>query len=164
MMVTEQKISHFVKIWKPLVKDIFQRVKNFFWNMTYRSKLLILCLLTVPLLCWEIFFLFSQDNPHFQGTHCFLYRHDLHSKTLPSKLKIFIDSSVKTINWIKVCALNYRLLMLLCQDYVSEYSVSLFNTEVHWLSSVRALMCFFELWKEVKAFLNDRYYDNVKKM
>ena len=48
------------------------------------------------------FILLNQDNPHLQGTHCFLYRHDLISKTLPSKLKNDIDSSVKTIKWINV--------------------------------------------------------------
>ena len=62
------------------------------------------------------------------------------SKTLPSKLENAIDSSVKTFNRIKGRALNHRLLKSLCQDYVSEHSVLLLNTEVHWLLNEKAFL------------------------
>jgi len=51
----------------------------------------------------------KEEIPHLQGTHCFLQRHALASNTLPSKLTKLADISVKTINWIKGCALNQRL-------------------------------------------------------
>ena len=36
--------------------------------------------------------------------------------------------------------------------------------EVRWLSCGRALTRFFELRKEVKVFLKEREYDNIKEM
>ena len=37
-----------------------------------------------PTMLGNFFFvLVNEDNPHLQGTHCFLYRHALMSKTLP---------------------------------------------------------------------------------
>ena len=110
------------------------------------------------------FALLKQDIPHLLGTHCFLHRHALASKTLPSKSKNVLDICVRTINWIRGRALNHRLFKSLCQDYGSEHSVLLFHTEVRWLSRGRALTRFFELRKEVKAFLKERDYDHVKEM
>ena len=52
----------------------------------------------------------------------------------------------------------------MCQDYGSEHSVLLFHTEVRWLSRGRALTGFFELRKEVKAFLKESDYDHAKEM
>ena len=40
----------------------------------------------------------KQEISHLQGTHCFLHRHALASKTLLPKLKNVLDTSVKTIN------------------------------------------------------------------
>ena len=61
-------------------------------NITWTSKLLVLCVLTVPLLCLEInksgsFALLKQDIPQLEGTHCFLHRHTLALKTQHSKIK-----------------------------------------------------------------------------
>ena len=36
-----------------------------------------------PAMLGFFFVLLNQDNAHLQGTHCFLYRHALISKTLP---------------------------------------------------------------------------------
>ena len=84
------------------------------------------------------FELLKQDIPPLQGTPCFVHRHALSSQILPSKLKNVLDISMKTINWIRGCALNLRLFKLLCQGYGSEHSVILFHTEVCWLSCGRA--------------------------
>ena len=113
----------------------------------------------------RVFFaLLKQDISHLQGTYCFLHRHTLASKTLPSKSKNVLDICVKTINLIRGRALNHRLFKSLCQDYGSEHSVLLFHTEVRWLSRGRALTRFFELRKEVKVFLKERDYDIIKEM
>ena len=71
---------------------------------------------------------------------------------------------MRTINWIRGRALNHRLFKSLCQDYGSEHSVLLFHTEVRWLSRGRALTRFFELRKEVKAFLKELYYEHFKEI
>ena len=99
-----------------------------------------------------------------QGTHCFLHRHALEPKTLPWKLQKLLDIFVKVINWIRCRALNHRIFKSLCQDYGSEHLVLLFRTEVRWLSRGRDLTRFFELRKEVKAFLKERHYDHAKEM
>ena len=110
------------------------------------------------------FALLKQKIPHLQGTHCFLHRHVLASKTLPPKLKNVLDTSVKTINLIRDRALNHRLFKSLCQDFGSEHLVLLFHTEVRWLSRWRALTHLFELREEFKALLKERDYDLPKEI
>ena len=149
-------------------KDIFQCVKNFFAKHDLDIQIIgSVCTDGAPAMLGNksgFFALLKQDIPHLQGTHCFLHRHALASKTLPSKLKNVLDISVKAINWIRGRALNHRLFKSLCQDYGSEHSVLLFHTEVRWLSRGRALTRFFELRKEVKALLKERDYDHAKEM
>ncbi|XP_076329566.1 protein FAM200C-like [Tachypleus tridentatus] len=144
-------------------KDVFQCVKDFFAK--YDLDIQIIgsgCTDGAPDILGNksgFFALMKQEIPHLQGTHCFLHRHALASKTLPPKLKKVLDNSVKIINWIKGRALNHCLFKSLCKDFGSEHSVLLFHTKVRWLSRGRALMRFFELQEEVKTFLKERDYD-----
>jgi len=50
----------------------------------------------------------KQEIPHLQGSHYFLHRPAIASKTWPSKSKKVFDNAVKTINWIRGCVLNHR--------------------------------------------------------
>ena len=106
----------------------------------------------------------KQEIPHLQGTHCFLHRHALASKTLLPKLKNVLDPSVKTINLIRGRALKHCLFKSLCQDFGCKHLVLLFHTEVRWLSRGRALTCFFEWREEVKALLEEYNYNLPKEM
>ena len=105
------------------------------------------------------FALLKQEIPHLQGTHCFLHRHVLASKTLLPKLKNVLDTSVNTINLISGRALNHRLFKWLCQDFGSEHLALLFHADVRWLSCGRALTCFLEWREEVKALLKEYDYN-----
>ena len=98
------------------------------------------------------FALLRQDIPHLKGTHCFLHRHALASKTLPLKLKNFLD------------ALSHHLFKSLRQDHSKQHLVLFFPTEVRWLSRGRALTRFFELRNKVKVFLKKCDYDHAKEM
>ena len=98
------------------------------------------------------FALLRQDIPHLKGTHCFLHRHALASKTLPLKLKNFLD------------ALSHHLFKSLRQDHSKKHLVLLFHTEVRWLSRGRAFKRFFELRNKVKVFLKKCDYDHAKEM
>ena len=106
----------------------------------------------------------KQEIPHLQVTLCFFHRHAWASKTLLPKLKNVLDTSVKTINLIRGRALNHRLFKSLCQNFGSEHLVSLFHTDVRWLSHGRALTCFSE-WREgVKTLLKECDYNLPKEM
>ena len=148
-------------------KYIFPCVKNFFAKHDLHIQIIgSVCTDGAPAILGNkpgFFALMKQEIPHLQGTHCFLHRHALASKTLPPKLNNVLDISVKTINWIRGRALNHRLFKSLCQDFGSEHSVLLFHTEVSRLSRGRALTRFFEL-REVKGLLKERDYDLRKEM
>ena len=142
-------------------KDVFQFVKDFFAKYELDIQIIgSVCTDGAPAMLGNksgFFALMKQEIPHLQGTHSFLHRHALASKTLPPKLKKVLDTSVKTINWIMGRALNHRLFKSLCDDLGSEHTVLLFHTEVRWLSRGRVLTRFFKLREEIKVFLKERH-------
>lgn len=144
-------------------KDVFQYVKNFFIKYDLDIKIIgSVCTDGAPAMLGNksgFFALMKQEIPHLQGTHCFLHRHALASKTLPLNMKKVLDFSLKIINYIRGRSLNHRLFKLFCEELGSEHSILLFNTDVRWLSRGNALMRFFELRKEVQTFLKERDYD-----
>ncbi|XP_028966643.1 protein ZBED8-like [Galendromus occidentalis] len=100
--------------------------------------------------------LMKQEIPGLQITDCFLHRHALAAKTLPSELNEVLNLSVKVINFIRGRALNHRLFKTLCESMESEHTILLYHTSVRWLSRGQALSRFFELQDEVKIFLKDQ--------
>ena len=112
----------------------------------------------------EFFAWLKQEILHVQGTHCFLHRHALASKTLLSKLKNVLDTSVKTINLIRGRAMNHHLFKSISQDFGSEHLALLFHADIRWLSCGRALTYFFEWREEVKALLKECDYNLSTKM
>jgi len=52
----------------------------------------------------------KQEISQLQGIHCFLCCQALALNTLPPKLSKFLDVSLKTINWVRSCALHHHLL------------------------------------------------------
>ena len=54
--------------------------------------------------------------PEAKGTHCFMHRYALASKTLPTALKNILDLMVKIVNFIKAGRLNTRQFEELCKD------------------------------------------------
>jgi len=60
---------------------------------------------------------------------------------------------------IKNCALNTRLLKVLCEEMDSDHQNLLFHSEVRWLSRGEVLKMLYELRKEVELFLIDKKSD-----
>jgi hypothetical protein len=66
--------------------------------------------------------------------HCFLYLHELASKTLAPRLKSVMDTAVQAVNFIRSRALNYRVFKIFYQEVGASHEVLLYHTEVRWLS------------------------------
>ena len=69
-------------------------------------------------------------NPKIESIHCFLHRHVLAIKGMPSALKEVIDDVTKMVNYIKARPLNSRLFCLLCDDMGSAHRALLLHTEI----------------------------------
>jgi hypothetical protein len=54
--------------------------------------------------------LVKKEAPHVVVTHCFLHRHALATKTLPTTLKEVLPTAIKVINFIRSRSLNHRIL------------------------------------------------------
>jgi hypothetical protein len=78
--------------------------------------------------------LIKKEIPNIIITHCFLHRHALASKTLPTDLKEIMTTAVKVVNFIRSRALHHRLFKVLCQEMGAEHEVLLYYTEVRCLS------------------------------
>ena len=91
--------------------------------------------------------------PKARGTHCFINRYALASKTLPSALKNILDLVVKIVNFIKAGSLNTHQFKELCKDMKAMHKILLFHTAVHWLSKGNVLNRVFEMKNEIKLFL-----------
>jgi len=89
--------------------------------------------------------LIKKEIPDIIITHCFLHRHSLASKFLPTNLKEVMTTAVKVVNFIKVRALHHRLFKVLCQEMGSEHEVLLYYTEVLWLSRGQVMKHLYEL-------------------
>jgi hypothetical protein len=77
--------------------------------------------------------LVKKEAPHFVATHCFLHRHALATKTLPTTLREVRPTTMKIINFRSRC-LNRHIFKTFCQEMGAEYKELLYHTEVRWLS------------------------------
>ncbi|XP_025201805.1 protein ZBED8-like [Melanaphis sacchari] len=112
--------------------------------------------------------LMKNEIPDIVITHCFLHRHALASRTLPTDLKEIMMTAVKVVNFIRSRALHHRLFKVLCQEMGAEHEVLLYYTEVRWLSRGQVLKRLFELRDEISYFLIERqsslskHFDNIE--
>ena len=88
--------------------------------------------------------------PEAKGTHCFIHRYALASKTLSTALKNILDLVVKIVNFIKAGSLNTRQFIELCEDMNAMHEILLFHTAVQWLSKGNVLNHVFEMKDEIK--------------
>ena len=72
--------------------------------------------------------------PKAKGTHCFIHRYALSSKTLPTPLKSILDLVAKIVNLIKAGSLHTRQFKELCKDMNAMHEILLFHTAVRCLS------------------------------
>lgn len=141
--------------------DVFEIIKRFFieHNVDWKTKLGSICTDGAPAMLGKssgFAALVKKEIPHVIITHCFLHRHALASRTLPTFLKEVMSTCVKIINFIRARALNHRLFKRLCQEMGSQHEVLLYYTEVRWLSRGQVLKRLFELRVEVLLFLQDK--------
>jgi hypothetical protein len=71
----------------------------------------------------------KKKVPHVIVTHCFLHRHALATKTLPTSQKEVLSTAIKVINFIRSRSLNHRFKRL-CQAIGAEYEEILYHIEV----------------------------------
>ena len=83
--------------------------------------------------------------PEAKGTHSFIHRYALASKTLPAQLKDVLNSVVKIVNFIKAGGLSSRQFKQLCRDMNSTHETLLFHTAVRWLSKGNVLNRVYEM-------------------
>ncbi|XP_023210685.1 zinc finger BED domain-containing protein 5-like [Centruroides sculpturatus] len=91
--------------------------------------------------------------PNVSWTHCFLHRHALVAKVLPSDLNEVLKEVIKIVNSIKGKALQTRLFRIICEDMGSLHQNLLYHTEVRWLSKGKVLTRVLELKAELLMFL-----------
>ena len=97
--------------------------------------------------------LVKYKNPNVLGTHCFIHREALASKTMPCSLCVNLAIVIKVINYIKSGASNTRLFRQICEGMDATHQSLLFHTQVRWLSKGNMLARVFELKEEVDTFL-----------
>ena len=97
--------------------------------------------------------LVKHKNPNVLGTHCFIHREALASKTMPSSLCADLVIVIKVVNYVKSGACNTRLFRQICEGLDATHQYLLFHTQVRWLSKGNMLARVFELKEEVNTFL-----------
>uniref|UniRef100_A0A7M4E8X6 DUF4371 domain-containing protein n=1 Tax=Crocodylus porosus TaxID=8502 RepID=A0A7M4E8X6_CROPO len=140
---------------------ILELVKSFFakQNFDWKEKLHTLCTDGAPAMLGNtsgFATLVKKEAPHVVVTHCFLHRHALATKTLPTTLKEVLSTAIKVINFIRSRSLNHRIFKRFCQEMGAEYEVLLYHTEVRWLSRGQVLKRLFKLRAEVSLFLKEK--------
>lgn len=141
--------------------DILEMVKSFFDKQAFdwKKNLGSLCTDGAPAMLGNtsgLAALVKKEAPHVIVTHCFLHRHALASKTLPTILKEVLSTAVKVVNFIRARALNHRIFKRFCQEMGAEHEVLLYHTEVRWLSRGQVLKRLMELRAEVSLLLKEK--------
>ena len=141
--------------------DIFEMVKRFFYkqNFDWKEKLHSLCTDGAPAMLGNksgFATLVKKEAPQVIVTHCFLHRHALATKTLPTTLKDVLSTAIKVINFVRSRSLNHRIFKAFCKEMGAEYEMLLYHTEVRWLSRGQVLKRLFKLRTQVSLFLEER--------
>ena len=88
-------------------------------------------------------------SPQVRKVHCMIHRYALACKTLPSFLKVVLNSLIKIVNYIKKSAVT-SLFRQLCKEMNADHETLLYYTAVRWLSKGNVIGRFFELRSEIK--------------
>jgi hypothetical protein len=112
--------------------DILEMVKRLFakQNLDWKEKLHTLCIDGAPAMLGNISgfaTLVKKEAPHVVITQCYLHRHALAKKTLPTTLKEVLSTAIKVINFIRIRSLNHWNCKTLCQEMGAEYEVLLYH-------------------------------------
>ena len=98
---------------------------------------------------WTVFWFslyWSKWSPLNVSLHTVIHGQMLASWKMSPELNV-LQEVMKSINHIKVHALNSRLFMQLCEDMNTEHTRLLLWTEVRWFSKSRLLARVSELWE-----------------
>ena len=58
----------------------------------------------------------KKYNPSIVGIHCMIHRQALASKTLPDPLRVYLQTVINIVNFVKGSALNTRIFRNLCKE------------------------------------------------
>jgi hypothetical protein len=86
--------------------------------------------------------------------HCILHQEALCAQSF--KMTDVMDTVVKTVNFIRACALNHREFVALLEEIKSEHGKIIYHTNVRWLNRGPVLQRFFYLMKEIKLFMENK--------
>ena len=138
-------------------EDVMAVVSTFFGEMNLSWKNIVgVCSDGAPAMLGSrsgFISLVKHKNPNVLGTHCFIHRQALASKTMPSSLSANLAIVIKVVNYIKSGASNTRLFRQICEGMDATHQCLLFHTQVRWLSKGNMLARVFELKEEVDTFL-----------
>jgi hypothetical protein len=95
-----------------------------------------------------------EGKTYFFCRHCILHQEALCAKSL--KMTHVMGTVVKTVNFIRACALNHREFVALLGETESEHGEIIYHTNVRWLSRGSVLQRFWDLLKEIKLFMKKK--------
>ena len=111
------------------------------------EKLLICCLQALPNKAF-----LKSENPNVIIFHCVTHRQHLVAKNISGRLNQSLKTVIKTVNKIKVHALNTRLFKQLCNKKDEAFKRLFLHTKERWLSKGNCLARFNLLFDTVMDF------------
>lgn len=138
-------------------QDVMENVDSFFEkNGLSWDKLIAICSDGAPAMMGSrsgFISLVKNKNNAVIGTHCFIHREALATKTLPQSLSQVLSGVIKVVNYIKNHASQERFFKKMCLDLESDHTSLLYFTRVRWLSCGNMLTRVLNLFTVIKTFL-----------
>ena len=70
----------------------------------------------------------KKYNPSIVGIHCMIHRQALASKTLPDPLRVYLQTVINIVNFVKGSALNTRIFRNLCKKMDAIHDIHCYST------------------------------------
>ena len=101
----------------------------------------------------------KKYNPSIVGIHSMIHRQALASKNLPDPLRVYLQTVINIVNFVKGSDLNTRIFRNLCKEMDAIHDSLLYYNQVRWLSRGNVMIRFHDLPGEIQYFLENRRKD-----